>query len=358
MMMKHVLSFALLGLGVAALAGCPIYSDDDHGGGSHQVCVGSQCYDCPNNYLSDDCTPISCYADSDCPSGYTCSSSQTCVGGPTTTTPTSCASPSDCPSGQVCGSDNQCHSGDCSTAGCVSGYVCKLEGGTPTCEALGDAGGDAGGTKSTCQADADCNGDGGTAGAKCLSGTCVNPADQCADATQCPAGDQCVAGACTPSCSGSVACPTGYTCDTSKGVCTEPTTTCTDSSTCTGGTVCVQDACVTPCGAGGTCAAGLVCVDGGCTPDEKPIFTCATDGAQDACQAGSICLRHSCYISCDITVPDSCKSADNFNVCKTVTTSSGDHSVCGSTTNLGTDCDPTQNKACTGSLVCIDGFCK
>jgi len=37
---------------------------------------------------------------------------------------------------------------------------------------------------------------------------------------------------------------------------------------------------VDPCGAGGTCGAGLKCVDGGCTPDEKPVFTAgvAPDG--------------------------------------------------------------------------------
>ena len=360
MMMKHVLSFALLGLGVAALAGCPIYSDDDHGygGGTNRVCVGSQCYTCPQPYLSDDCSPYSCYSNYDCPSGYSCNTStQQCTAG--TTSPASCSSPSDCPNGETCGVDNQCHTGDCSTTGCPSTYVCKLAGGVPTCESIStDGGGDGGGSTSTCQSDSDCSGDGGTAGAKCLSGTCVNPTDQCADATQCPAGDQCVDGACTAACSASKPCPTGYACDTAKGVCTAPSTTCTDSSMCSGGTVCVQTACVPPCGAGGTCAAGLVCVDGGCTPDEKPVFTCATDGVQDLCQAGSICLRHSCYISCDINVADSCKSADNFNVCKSVTTSSGSHSVCGSDANLGTDCDPTQGKACTGALVCIDGFCK
>ena len=98
---------------------------------------------------------------------------------------------------------------------------------------------------------------------------------------------------------------------------------------------------------------------GGCTPDEKPVFTCAKDGAQDACQAGSICLRHSCYIACDADAgADACKSADTFNVCKAVTTASGSHSVCGSATNLGSECDPTQNKACASPLVCIDGFCR
>lgn len=107
------------------------------------------------------------------------------------------------------------------------------------------------------------------------------------------------------------------------------------------------------------CAAGLLCIDGGCVPDEKPVFVCATDGVKDACQQGSICLRHSCYIGCDADAgADACKSADNFNVCKEVTTSSGAHSVCGSSTNLGTDCDPTLGKNCASPLICIDGYCR
>ena len=162
-----------------------------------------------------------------------------------------------------------------------------------------------------------------------------------------------------PSCGPNEPCPTGYSCDDAKGVCTGNPTSCTSSAQCQGSAVCVQEHCVDPCGPGGTCAAGLVCVDGGCMPDQKPVFTCAVDGTQDACQQGSICLRHSCYIACDADAgPDACKSADTFNVCKTVTTSSGPHSVCGSEDNLGTDCDPTQGKNCAAPLICIDGYCR
>jgi hypothetical protein len=121
----------------------------------------------------------------------------------------------------------------------------------------------------------------------------------------------------------------------------------------------VQEHCVDACGTGGSCGTGLTCVDNGCTPDQQPIFTCNVDGAQDNCQPGSICLRHSCYIACNADAgADACKAADQFNQCKAVTTGSGTYNVCGSTTNLGTACDPTQGKNCDGSLVCIDGFCK
>ena len=109
---------------------------------------------------------------------------------------------------------------------------------------------------------------------------------------------------------------------------------------------------------GSRCLTGK-CVDGGCTPDQQPVFTCSADGTQGECQQGSICLRHSCYIGCNPDAgTDACKAADAFNVCKTVTTASGAHSVCGSNNNLGTECDPTQGKSCPSPLVCIDGFCK
>jgi len=92
---------------------------------------------------------------------------------------------------------------------------------------------------------------------------------------------------------------------------------------------------------------------------DSEVVTCTADGAQDKCQTGSLCLRHSCYITCDSDAgADACKNADKFNVCKSVTTSNGSYSVCGSNANLGSECDPTQNKACASPLVCIDGYCK
>lgn len=348
MMMKRVVSFALFGLGAAVLGGCPIYPSDR----DHRVCVGGDCYDCPDPYYSSSCHDWACDDANDCPSGYTCTSDHKCRftdALPPPTSGTTCAKPSDCAPGQNCGADNRCHTGDCATSGCPSAYVCKLENGTAQCVAKG------GGITSSCKKDSDCP---TPAGSKCLSGACVAPADQCADATQCPGGSQCVAGSCTPSCSASKPCPTGYACDQQKGVCTAPSPTCSSNAQCSNGTVCVDERCVAKCDAGGTCAAGLVCVDGGCTPDEKPVFTCATEGQKDACASGSICLRHSCYISCGGDASNACTTADKFNVCKQVTTGSGTYSVCGSNTNLGTECDPTQGKNCTAPAICIDGYCK
>ncbi|HEY8076749.1 MAG TPA: hypothetical protein VIF62_21635 [Labilithrix sp.] len=360
MMLKRAITFVFLATGVAVLGGCPIYSDDR----DNRVCQNdtdgiNRCYDCPDPYYSSSCFGWTCNANSDCPSGYYCTSDHQCaLGDVTNPTPPSggnlCTKPSDCPSGSSCGADNKCHAGDCSTSGCPSQFVCKISGGLAQCVAIG--GGGDGGVTSQCSSDTDCP---TPAGSKCLSGQCVAPADQCADQTQCPSGDQCVQGACTPSCNGGTPCPTGFSCNPDQHVCTGNPTPCTTSASCSGGDVCVEQHCVAPCGAGFTCPSGEVCIDGGCIPDQKPQFTCTTDGAMDACQAGSICLRHSCYIACDADAgADACKAADKFNVCKTVTTSSGDHTVCGSDTNLGTDCDPTVGKNCADPLVCIDGYCR
>jgi hypothetical protein len=91
-------------------------------------------------------------------------------------------------------------------------------------------------------------------------------------------------------------------------------------------------------------------------PDQKPSFLCGQEGVQDVCSAGSICLHHSCYIACTPD-PDSCAvNPPDLNQCKSVTTSTGSYDVCGSSSNLGDECDPTL--ACPGGKVCIDGFCR
>ncbi len=358
MMMKRLFAVGLVGLGTAVLFGCPIYPSER----DHRVCLGGDCFDCPDSYYSGACTAWSCNSGGDCPSGYTCTAENRCKLSNGTTTPPpadgACTKPADCASGS-CGADNKCHAGDCSTTGCPTSFVCALpkgSNGVPACVPIG-GGGTGGGTTSTCKSDKECP---DPTGSRCLTGQCVAPPDQCADATQCAGDAQCVQGACTPSCSATKTCPTGYACDVAKGVCTgQNPTTCTSSSQCAGGKACVQEHCVDPCGTNGTCGAGLTCVDGGCTPEQRPVFVCATDGAQDSCQAGSICLRHSCYIACQSDAGASaCKNADQFNQCKAVTTASGSHEVCGSTSNLGTECDPTQNKNCASPAICIDGYCK
>lgn len=337
---------AFVGVG-AVLAGCPIYPDDGTSSTSGGGCYGSGCGP----------TTTTCDTGYDCPNGYSCVNRQ-CV----SNTPT-CSAPKDCTTGSTCGSDGHCHPGNCETWGCVSGSTCTLAGGVPQCvsnggPAPGVDGGDAG-PPAECNTDSTCATKLG-AGAKCLNGSCVAPTDQCNDATQCPGTEQCVDGVCTPGCDTTHPCPTGYACD-ARGVCTGNPNPCTTSAQCTGGNVCVEGHCASPCGSG--CGTGLVCTSGGCIPDQKPVFVCSQEGVQDACAKGSICLHHSCYIACSSAdggadAGNQCKSADKFNVCKSVPTSSGTYSVCGSTSNLGTECDPTLNKSCAAGKVCIDGYCR
>ncbi len=298
--MKRILSFAVLGaLGV--MLGCPLYGGD---------------------------------------------------GGSTTT----CNSNAECPSGSTC-VDGACEVGDCTVTGCSTGSTCKLQNGTASCVANSDGGGgDSGpGPYSGCFADTECSSLG--SGAKCLNAQCTSAVDECADETQCGANEKCAQGVCTASCSASVACPTGYGCDTTNGICSQNPTACTvPGGACGSNGICVEGHCDAKCGTGNTCATGLVCVNGGCMPNERASFICTTEGVQDVCASGSICLRHNCYISCAGNV-DACKTADEFNVCKSVTLTSGTYQVCGSSTNLGSDCDPTIGKNCPASGVCIDGYC-
>jgi hypothetical protein len=125
------------------------------------------------------------------------------------------------------------------------------------------------------------------------------------------------------------------------------------------GTVCAQNHCTAPCGDGGACPSGEECLQGGCVPNQNPQFVCATDGVQDACKSGSICLHHSCYIACAADGgANACQSAAQFNECKPVTASGGTYYVCGSATNLGNECNPMSGQLCANpAAVCIDGFC-
>jgi hypothetical protein len=102
-----------------------------------------------------------------------------------------------------------------------------------------------------------------------------------------------------------------------------------------------------------------VVVENGCVPNEAATFTCNSDGVQDACAQYSICLHHSCWISCDAPNQGACAANNDFPECKPVVSVSGTHDVCGSAQNLGGQCDPTSNKLCpVAGQICIDGFCE
>ncbi len=343
---------------MAGLAGCPIYSGGSSDGG---VC------DASNNYCNP--SPGTCQRDSDCATNQYCSAYGSCVSYPagaggsgstgtgtgSTSTgtgtgtgtggagPTYCGNPNDCTAGETCAPDGTCHPGDCTTNSCIFGYVCDATATPAVCKPENPA---------ACGSDSDC----AASGKACVSGVCTAPSDQCFDQTQCPSGDVCANGKCEPSCSGASMCPSSYTCS-NVGTCTVPAKACTITNDCGGPSeVCVDGACV-PRSTNGTCDPGLVWVENGCIPDQKASFTCVVDGQQDVCATGSLCLHHSCYISC-ASSSSVCNGLPTFNQCKSVTTTSGAHQVCGSSTNLGGQCDPTAGLNCTPGLICIDGFCK
>lgn len=376
--MKRVFfGVGLLGV-VAVLGGCPIYPSQQS---EYQVCTSTGCYSCPDSSYSSACTPWACESDSDCNQGYVCDSNP------------NDSSYGTCVPGYSSGSDAS--TGDCSVTGCPAGQVCRLADGVAQCVTLPGGGDDGGGGSPDATGDAPASGDGGmvseagvdaagdaatgggpcnadtdctAAGSKCVDGQCATQLHLCSDGSQCNvSGSACVDGVCEPHCSGTSPCPTGYSCDLTRGVCNINPSSCTGSgvSSCLGGTTCVDTHCVPPCSAsdaGPACPSGQVCVNGGCIPDQGASFACTNDGENGqlatTCDTNSICLHHDCYAACNADAGPTSAQCAGMQTCKSVTIETGTYSVCGTSTTLGSDCDPSQGKYCSGSKVCVDGYCE
>lgn len=395
--MKRLFLLGLVGTLAGVLAGCPIF--DDQGGrgddDDDDRCEGPDCnpIPAPGCVSSADCgINETCGADSECHIGdctvWGCSKDFTCVVGEdqkATCEPDGgaggqaggagssaggaggqggaggeagaggqggqpppvvyCGNPDDCLADETCAPDGTCKPGDCSKIGCIFGYYC---GGSLLCKPSNPA---------ACGEDSDCAGAG--MGFLCVNGLCTAPGDQCSDQTQCQAGHKCADGKCTSSCSGDADCPAGYACNANLSLCSNAAKPCVITNDCgSASLVCVDGACV-PRSNAGMCGGGGVWVENGCLPDQGATFFCNADGQQDKCAAGSVCLHHNCYISCEAPNDNACDNLPSFNVCKTVATSSGSHKVCGSNQNLGGQCDPTLGQSCpNASQVCLDGYCK
>jgi hypothetical protein len=372
---------AALGALTVVLGGCPVWTDDGHydDDGCWDCCRGEECNWPVACSSSADCASGEvCGADNECHAGscelwgcsdgFVCSGSDTCVAAPGSggggtggagaggaggeggagggADVVYCGNPDDCGPAEFCAPDGTCQPGDCSFDGCIDGFFCNTLPESPVCDRLDSNG---------CGEDADCN----TAdGYLCVSGQCTAPADLCTDQTQCASGSVCAEGKCVPSCAGGGACPSDFTCTSPLELCNGAVTACTITDDCGGfDSVCVDGACVAR-SLDGTCPTGFAWVDNGCIPDQAAAFLCAIDGSQDACAAGSICLHHSCYISCEAPNETACDALVTFDQCKSVTTPSGTHAVCGSADNLGSECDPTAGSVCTTGFICVDGFCK
>ncbi|MDP9001279.1 MAG: hypothetical protein M3O46_14350 [Myxococcota bacterium] len=402
--MKQLLLGVTTLYGAILLGGCPIYSASS----DSRACGDYGCFDCPagSSPSGGTCIPWACSSSSECPAGYTCGASSPSGGLSCIPVPTSGGSSSSGGSGRDC------------SGGCRTGYICKLSGGQSQCvpspspdggisgdaavfdsgpldgsaDQVADAsvdvttafdapdtwrfvdgsnasdGAQASDASSLldspstnpCNANADCSNT-----ARCINGICA-PQDQlCADTTQCVAsGAACVDGVCEPHCSPSAPCPAGYACDFTRGICNLNPHPCGSSSLpCQGGSTCVEQRCVAPCGtsdAGSACPGEQLCVHGGCIPNEAAHFTCKNDGQSGqlatTCGATEICLHHGCYAGCDIDAGlGACM--DTSLSCKRVTLTAGTYDVCGTPSNLGSDCDPPAGKYCAAG-VCIDGYCK
>ena len=358
--MKHSALLGLLGLTLLVAPGCPVFPS---GGGVCSTCgtdfgtgACQRPSDCADNETcgddarchSGDCSYWGCVAP------YACEVDPgtrlaACVnasgqgggsGGTTTVAPVYCGGVRDCSAGSNCAPDGTCKPGSCGVTGCAVGTVCAVSG---ACERE---------RSDACAIDGDCTG----AGVRCVSGRCTAPGDQCFDQTQCPAEHKCVDGRCITACLGDGDCPDAYRCTTALGVCSTAAAPCARTTDCASAAlVCVAGACV-PRATGGVCVGADVLVDGGCVPSASASFFCSGDGVQDRCANGSVCLHHSCYISCEAANAGACTSQPTFNVCKDVVTSSGGHRVCGSAENLGSECSP--EKACTLGRFCVDGYCR
>jgi hypothetical protein len=91
-------------------------------------------------------------------------------------------------------------------------------------------------------------------------------------------------------------------------------------------------------------------------PVQKLVSQCQGDGTAVGCPQGQICLHHHCYLSCQGPNLGVCDGNASAPICKTITVASTSYSVCGTSENLGSACDPTAAASCP-SGTCIDGFC-
>lgn len=369
---RSLLPFAAVGTLATVLSGCPIWDEGDYyDDGCYDEC---SCYgECgsPCSTQSQCGSEEVCGADNQChfgecdtwgcPIGYVCDAKLECVpdgqlggfgggdeggagGGGGGTEAVYCGNPDDCGALQYCAPDGTCHDGDCTADGCIYGFICDELPESPVCVRENPNG---------CGSDGDC----ADPADKCVSGECTPPADLCFDQTQCPSGDVCADGKCVPSCAGGDTCPSSYSCTSGVELCTTPVLACTITNDCGGfDNVCVEGTCV-PRSIDGFCDADSIWVDNGCIPNQSASFVCTTDGVQDVCASGSICLHHSCYISCEAPNQTACDGLPEIDQCKDVTTPSGAHSVCGTEENLGDECDPTTQTACADGFICVDGYC-
>lgn len=367
--MKRFVPFIFLGVAGAVAAGCPIYSDkEDAWCTDYHACQpGEDCYQWPCNqppgwggagaaYYVGGAAGHSAYGgrggglDAGGNDGGDARPDVVVAetGEAEVAAAIYCANPGDCVSSATCGPDGTCHAGDCSVTQCINGFVCGLSANGQLCNAADPR---------ACSSDAECSGTDG-----CINGTCVAASWLCSDRTQCLSGSACVDGKCVAKCGAGNSCPEGYLCRKESGLCDIVKLGCAITADCGSPySVCVNHACVPRCSVQGPCGDGLgFCVNNGCIPSQKIVAQCTGEGIQASCGAGQICLHHHCYTSCagvDGGVAE-CTVGPDQDVCRTVGGVGGPYDVCGSSSNLGSECDWTASTPCPTGQTCVDGFCK
>jgi hypothetical protein len=365
--MKRFVPFIFLGVVGAVAAGCPMYSDKEDAWCTnyHDCQPGEDCYQWPCNQppgwggagATHNGAGGAGYAGYAGRGGFDAGGRDggdarldavaVETGEAEVAPPVYCANPSDCGNSATCGPDGICHAGDCSVTQCINGFVCELSANGQVCTAADPR---------ACSSDAEC---GGTDG--CVNGTCVASSWLCSDRTQCLSGSACVDGKCVVKCGAGDSCPDGYLCRKQSGLCDIVKLGCAITADCgSPHTVCVNHACVARCSVQGPCGEGLgFCVNNGCIPSQKIVAQCAGEGIQATCGAGQICLHHHCYTACaaDGGV-GACTAGPDQDVCKAVAGPGGPYDLCGSLSNLGSECDWTSGTPCPTGQACIDGYCK
>ena len=331
--MNRILSVALFGAAIGVLGGCPIYSD---GPSTNRVCSEYGCYDCPSD--SNNCGPVSavavCEPISTGPYGTIVQHRRhvrerrnglfvrrrLLLPDTSTDAPRLSNARRGTPAGPT-GSATRvtARRRDASPGTSVSSPAALLQCMTPTGTPIR--------RRSRSRRDRASSTPGTPAapspvasrtppapappGALCSSTATASPRRTSASTRRsAPPATSAFRGVRTPTCSVSTArrlieLPDRHACasvdDASTGgVCTGNPDPCeANPASCPTGTVCSQNHCVSTCGAGGVCPAGEECLQGGCVPNQVPVFFCGADGVQDACASGSICLHHQCYIACN-----------------------------------------------------------
>jgi Cys-rich repeat protein len=288
------------------LAGCPEFEPVETHDMNQLVCDSYGCVICEGS----SCYQYSCDVTNQCPAGYSCSSTQSCIpsasapgggGGATSPAPTqtSTQEPTEtkpclgqgCSGEPVpeCTADSDCGAGkQCATGTCVEkAFPVRPEG--------------------TCQFNMDCG----------PSGTCINAACYFpANADGCPEGSHESAGLCFP---------------------TEAAGECSLNSECDAQEICINTSCRHICESDAECSPRNICgVTGLCELDTRPQLQCL--GNTD-CTPGLACVDGRCLTGCSAeSVCDSERESCGFGFCMPTA-----------------DC--FNGSDCSESLDCIDGLC-